>query len=64
MEKIIKCCDNFNFGFIKFCKKEIKKNIVTQSVIDLRQSTFLEGRGLMDSVLVANENLEELKRKI
>ncbi|XP_068504142.1 uncharacterized protein [Phaseolus vulgaris] len=32
-------------------------------VIDVRQSTFLEGRGLLDSVLVVNEVLEEYKRK-
>jgi len=32
-------------------------------IIDFRQSTFLEWRGLMDSVLVANEVLEEVKRK-
>jgi len=31
--------------------------------IDTRQSTFLEGRGLMDNVLVANEITEEVKRK-
>ena len=31
-------------------------------VIDPRQSTFLEGRGLLDSVLVANETLEKVKR--
>jgi len=36
---------------------------VTNKVIDSRQSAFLEGRGLMDSVLVANEVLEEVKRK-
>jgi len=32
-------------------------------VIDVRQSSFHEGRGLLDSVLVANEVLEEYKRK-
>jgi len=32
-------------------------------VIDSRQSDFLEGRGLLDSVLVASETLEEVKRK-
>jgi len=35
---------------------------VIRKVIDIRQSTFLEGRGLLDSVLVANEVLEEMKR--
>ncbi|XP_068497985.1 uncharacterized protein [Phaseolus vulgaris] len=36
---------------------------VIGKVIDVRQSTFLEGRGLLDNVLVANEVLEEYKRK-
>jgi len=36
---------------------------VINKVIDARQSAFLEGRGLMDGVLVANEVLDEMKRK-
>jgi len=36
---------------------------VIGNIIDVRQSMFLEGRGLLDSVLVANEVLEEYKRK-
>ena len=32
-------------------------------IIDARQLAFLEGRGLLDNVLVANEILEEYKRK-
>jgi len=32
-------------------------------VIDLRQFVFLEGRSLLNSVLVTNEVLEEVKRK-
>jgi len=32
-------------------------------IIDSRQSVFLVGRGTLDSVLVANEVLEEAKRK-
>jgi len=38
------------------------KNVL-HKVIDSRQFVFLEGRGLMDSVLVANEVLEEVKRR-
>ncbi|XP_068485050.1 secreted RxLR effector protein 78-like [Phaseolus vulgaris] len=33
------------------------------NLIDSRQSAFLEGRGLLVSVLVANEVLEEVKRR-
>ena len=36
---------------------------VISKLIDYRQSTLLEGRGLLDSVLVANEVLEDVKRK-
>jgi len=36
---------------------------VIDKVIDVKQSAFREGRGLLDSVLVANEVLEEYKRK-
>jgi len=41
----------------------IRLKRVISKVIDIRQSVFLEGRGLLDSILVANETLEELKRK-
>ena len=36
---------------------------VMGKLIDIRQSAFLEGRGLLDSVLVAKEVLEEVKRR-
>jgi len=36
---------------------------VISKVIDVRQSAFLEGMRLLDSVLVANEVIEEYKRK-
>jgi len=40
---------------------EIALKKVIHKVIDVTQSTFLEGRGLLDSVLVANEVAFSLK---
>ena len=36
---------------------------VIDKVIDVRKSAFLEGQSLLDGVLVANDALEEMKRK-
>ena len=41
----------------------LRLKMVIGKIIDARQLTFLEGKGLLDSVLVANEVLEEYKRK-
>jgi len=45
----------------KILSLRLKK--VISKVIDFSQSTFLEGRGLMDNILVSNEVLDEMKRK-
>jgi len=45
----------------KILSIRIKK--VLEKVIDASQSAFLSLRGLLDNVLVANEVVDELKRK-
>jgi len=47
--------------FSKILSIRLKK--VISKVIDIRQSAFLEGRGILDNILVANETIEEMKRK-
>jgi len=44
----------------KVLSSRIKR--VLPTIIDVSQSDFLKGRGMLDSVLVANEVVEELKR--
>ena len=41
----------------------IRLKKVISKVIDIRQSAFLEGRGILDSIMVANEVIEKMKRK-
>jgi len=47
----------------KFVSKILSSRLkrVLDKVIDLRQSAFLEERGLLDSVVVANETFENVK---
>jgi len=45
----------------KVLANRLKK--ILPSVIDMNQSTFLEGRGLLDSILVANETVDFLKNE-
>jgi len=45
----------------KVLANKLKK--ILPSVIDLNQSAFLEGRGLLDSILVANETVDFLKKE-
>ena len=56
-------------SLVRFLYKIISKALsskmkkVMSKIIDTKQSYFLEGPGLLDGVLVANEVLEERKRK-
>jgi len=45
----------------KILSLRLKK--VLNKVLDHKQLMLLEGRGLVDSALVANETLKEIKRK-
>jgi len=71
MYKILEACNNHlrPISLVGCMYKIISKALSLRlkkmigKVIDVRQSAFLEGRGLLDSVLVANEVLEEYKRK-
>jgi len=47
--------------FVQNLPLRLKK--VLNKVIDDRQFAFLEGRGLMDNVLVTNKVLDDVKRK-
>ena len=45
----------------KILSNRVKK--VLPKIIDGSQSAFISGRGLMDNILVANETVEDIKRK-
>lgn len=45
----------------KILVNRLKK--VLPSVIDVNQSAFLSGRGMLDSILVANETVDYLKKE-
>jgi len=36
---------------------------VLPKVIDFSQSTFIEGMGMIDNIIIANEVVEEIRRK-
>jgi len=42
----------------------LRLNEVLHRIIDYTQSTFLKGRVMLDSVLVDNETIEDVRRKI
>jgi len=48
-------------SYLSFWQNKLKK--VLPSVMDLNQSAFIGGRGLLDNILITNETVDYLKKE-
>jgi len=52
-------------NFYKIIAKNLAKRLqkIMHTIIDQKQQTFIQGRGILDSIIVANEAIEEVRKK-